>query len=89
MSNETKIAWLTVGTVCLGIFALFFGIAIIVAVSGMAPFGLINATAFAILIGMILVFVALPAFGSWRCFKSSQRLGRQRYNKFVNKKAFE
>lgn len=89
MSSDKKIAWLTIGTVSLGIWAAFFGFIMIVSVAGMAPFGLIDAAAVGILIGMVLIFVVLPGFGSWRCFKSSQRLGRQRRDKFVNKQAFE
>ncbi|MEP3655810.1 MAG: hypothetical protein ABJO36_13020 [Litorimonas sp.] len=88
-SSDTKIAWLTVGTLTLGIWAAFFGFIVIVSVIGMAPFGLIDTTGVGILIGMVLIFVVLPAFGAWTFFKSSRRLSRQRRDKFVNKKAFE
>jgi len=89
MTSNQKIAWLTVGALSFGIWAAFFGFVMIIAAIDVASSGLFDATGFGIVMGMVLIFVVLPALASWRFFKSLQRLSRQRRDKFVNKKAFE
>ncbi len=38
---------------------------------------------------LVIIFVVLPIFGTWKFFKISQRLTKERKEKFIHKGAFE
>jgi len=91
VNNEKKIAWLSVGTIVLGLWAFFFTF-----ILGFALYNVIilsgepgDATSYGMTFGMFFIFCALPGYLAWKCFKASRRLGRERETQFNSKQAFE
>ena len=88
MSREGKIAWLSIGAVVCGVWALSFGAimawAMVVVSADTKP----DATGWFLTALVLVVFVILPGFLAWRLFAASRRLSAQRRDDFVHKEAF-
>lgn len=92
MTDDHKIIWFTVGFVLFGLWAAIFAFSIVFAMISILMTGLAgdgDLLGYGIIAGMFLIFVVLPAFIAWKCFKVSRRLSRARKNRFVSKQAFE
>jgi uncharacterized membrane protein len=91
MTRDQKLAWLSVGTIVLGLWAVFFAFILAFAIHNlffsMGYKG--DSTGYTITFGMFLIFCALPGYLAWRCFKASRRLSRERAMQFNSKQAFE
>ena len=91
MTRDRKLAWLSVGTIVLGLWAFLFAF-----ILGFALYNVIvlqgesgDVIGYAMTFGMFLIFCALPGYLAWRCFKASRRLSRERAMQFNSKQAFE
>lgn len=89
MSNDKKTAWLAVGTISLGLWGGGFLSVFLYAFAQGVFFESADTTGIVLTLIVFLLFVVLPLFGAWKCFKASRRLGAERQDKFVQKKAFE
>lgn len=89
MNPEKKMAWLTVGAIGFGLWGGGFLFIFLYAFAQGVFFEAPDATGVVLTLIIFLLFVVLPLFGAWKCFKASRRLGADRQDKFVQKKAFE
>jgi membrane protein implicated in regulation of membrane protease activity len=89
MTPEKKIAWLTVGTLCFGLWGGGFLFIFLYAFTQGVFFEAPDAIGVILTFIIFLLFVVLPLFAAWKFFNASRRLGKERQDKFVQKKAFE
>ena len=88
MSREGKIAWLNVGGLVCGIWALgsaaimAFGMAVVLQDTQA------DAVGWVMTVGVVVVIILLPGFAAWKLFKASRRLAAQRRDEFAHKEAF-
>ena len=91
MTRDQKLAWLSVGTIVLGSWAVLFTF-----ILGFALYNVVvffgepgDAIGYAMTFGMFLIFCVLPGYFAWKCFKTYKRLSRERETQFNSKQAFE
>ena len=89
MSREGKIAWLSMGAVVCGLWALSFAAILTFAMAVVLQDTRPDTTGLMMTGLMIIVLILLPGFAAWKFFMASRRLSAQRHDAFAQKETFK